>query len=70
VERIAAGLAFLAPSVYICVKHRMASELRGASTGGGGLGGPDPPVFEQRGSGGGPDFCTEAVVYIFTVSVR
>ena len=37
---------------------------------GGGWGGPDPPVFEQRGSGGGPDFCTEAVVCIFTVSVR
>ena len=36
----------------------------------GGWGGPDPPVFEQRGSGGGPDFCTEAVVCIFTVSVH
>jgi len=42
---------------------------RGASTGGVG-GVRTPPQFLNRGGPGGPDFCTEAVVCIFTVSVR
>jgi len=51
---------------HITAKAALAAEAHPQ----GGLGGPDPPVFEQRGPGGVQIFCTEAVVCIFTVSVR